>query len=289
MKDLGSLHYFLGIEVTSTPNGLFLSQAKYAQEILTKAGMQECKPSASPTSSKGPYDPSDPLCDDVTLFRTLVGSLQYRTLTRPEIAFSVNTVCQHMQQPKVSHFVAVKRLLRYVKGTLNHGLHITSGSLSLTAFADADWAGDPVDRRSTSGFVVFLRSTPISWCAKKQPTVARSSTEAEYRAMAQTAADLVWIQQLLSELHIPISPPHILWCDNRSAMTLASNPVFHARTKHIEIDYHFIREQVLATKLVLCFIGSTAQVADIFTKGLGVSRFLFLKSKLMVGSPPMSL
>ncbi|XP_058211456.1 uncharacterized mitochondrial protein AtMg00810-like [Rhododendron vialii] len=231
MKDLGSLHYFLGIEVNSTPNGLFLSQAKYAQEILTKAIMQECKSSASPTSSKGPYDPSDPLFDDVTL----VGSLQYLTLIRPESPFFVNTVCQHMHQPKVSHFAAVKRLLQYVKGTLNH---------------EADWTGDLVDRRSTSGFVVFLGSTPISWCAKKQPTVARSSAEAKYRAMAQTATDLHPTQY---------------------SMLL---------TKHIEIDYHFIREQVLAKKLVLCFIGSTAEVAYIFTKGLGVSRFLFLKTHL---------
>lgn len=147
-----------------------------------------------------------------------------------------------------------------MKGTLNHGLHLTSGSLSLTAFTDADWAGDPMDRRSTSGFVVFLGSNPISWCAKKQPTVARSSTEAEYRAMTQTATDLVWIQHLLSELKVPITSPPVLWCDNKSAMALASNPVFHARTKHIEIDYHFIREQ--AQKLVLYFISSQARSAS---------------------------
>ncbi|XP_058221119.1 uncharacterized mitochondrial protein AtMg00810-like [Rhododendron vialii] len=290
MKDLGSLHYFLGLEVTYFQHGLCLTQSKYVSEILTKAGMEDCKPSASPTSTKGPYDPSDPPFDNVSLFRTLVGSLQYLTLTRPDIAFAVNTVCQHMHQPKLSHFLAVKRLIRYIKGTINHGLYFTDGPLSLTAYADADWAGDPVDRRSTSGFVVFLGATPVSWSAKKQPTVARSSTEAEYRAMAQTAADLVWIPQLLTELQVSIAPPHVLWCDNRSAMALASNPVFHACTKHIEIDYHFIREQVLAKKLVLHFIASHAQVANIFTKGLPVSRFVFLKSKLKVGSSPtMSL
>lgn len=163
-----------------------------------------------------------------------------------------------MHSPKVSHFCAVKRLLRYVKGTLNHGLHLTSGSLSLTAFTDADWAGDPMDRRSTSGFVVFLGSNPISWCAKKQPTVARSSTEAEYRAMTQTATDLVWIQHLLSELKVPITSPPVLWCDNKSAMALASNPVFHARTKHIEIDYHFMPGQI---KFISCHVQCVSLIA----------------------------
>lgn len=194
-----------------------------------------------------------------------------------------------MHRPTENNFGAVKRLLRYIKWTITHGLHIQSGPLHLSAFTNADWAGDPIDRRSTSGFVVFLGRNPISWSAKKQPTVARSSTEAEYRAMAHTAADLVWVQQLLSELQITLSYPPTLWCDNKSAMALAPNPVYHARTKHIEIDYHYIREQVLAHKLVLQFVASHHQLADIFTKGLPVSQFSFLRSKLLVGSPPISL
>lgn len=122
--------------------------------------MLKCKPSAF--SAKKPVDPSNPLFEDVTLFRTLVGSLQYLTLTRPEIAFSINSICQHMHQPKVSHFRAVKRLLRYIKGSITHGLHLTKGSLDLIAFTDSDWAGDPLDRLSTTGFVVFLGGNPIS-------------------------------------------------------------------------------------------------------------------------------
>lgn len=156
-----------------------------------------------------------------------------------------------MHQPRMSHFGAVKRILRYIKGTIHQGLHFISGPLSLTAFADADWAGDLVDRRSTTGYAIYFGPNLVSWCAKKPHTVSRSSIEAEYRAMANTAANLIWIQQLLAELHLHIPSPHVLWCDNKSTISLASNPVFRARTKHIEIDYYFIREQVLAKKFCL--------------------------------------
>lgn len=284
MKDLGTLNYFLGIEVVTSPTGLFLSQSKYAAELLVKAGMVDCKPSCSPASVKPGIPDSDPFFVDVQLYRTLVGSLQYLTLTRPELSYSVNVACQHMHAPKLSHFMAVKCILRYIKGSVHQGLHFVKGPLCLTAFADSDWAGDPVDRRSTTEFGIFMGHNLVSW-----HTVARSSTEAEYRAMAHTATDLVWLQQLFTELLIPSSTPHVLWCDNKSAIALACNPVFHARTKHIEIDYHFIREQVLNHHIALCHISSEAQIADIFTKALSVSRFQLLKSKLMVGNPPMSL
>lgn len=251
--------------------------------------MIDCKAADSPASVKPGIPDCDSLFQDVSLYQTLVGSLQYLTLTRPEISFSVNVACQHMHAPKLSHFMAAKRILRYVKGSVHQGLHFVPGPLTLTAFADADWAGDPVDRRSTTGFGVFMGHNLVSWCAKKQHTVARSSTEAEYRAMAQTASDLVWLQQLFSKLHIPSSTPHVLWCDNKSAIALACNPVFHARTKHIELDYHFIREQVLNRQIVLYHMSSEAQLVDIFTKALSVSRFQLLKSKLMVANPPICL
>lgn len=149
--------------------------------------MTECKPSASPASVKPGIPDSNSLLDDVHLYRTIVGSLQYLTLTRPEISFPVNVACQHMHAPRLSDFMAVKRILRYIKGTIQQGLHFVSGPLNLTAFANADWASDPVDRRSTTGFAIFLGHNLVSWCAKKQHTVARSSAEEEYRAMAQTA------------------------------------------------------------------------------------------------------
>jgi hypothetical protein len=193
-----------------------------------------------------------------------------------------------MHSPTQGHFQAVKRILRYVKGTLDQGLHFSPGPCSLTAYADADWAGNPHDRRSTSGYCVYFGSNLISWSAKKQPTVARSSTEAEYRALANTAAELSWLSHLLKDLKVQCPVPYLVWCDNQSAISLASNPVFHARTKHIEIDYHFIREKVLNNQISVCYVPSERQVADIFTKSLPVARFDALKSKLMV-FPLMSL
>lgn len=194
-----------------------------------------------------------------------------------------------MHSPKYSHFVAVKRILRYIKGSINQGLVFSPGPLHLTAYSDADWAGSPLDRRSTTGFCVFLGPNLVSWCAKKQHTAARSSTKAEYRSLAHTAADITWLQQLLVELHVSSSQIPVIWCDNLSAIALASNPIFHARTKHVEIDYHFIREKVLAKQIVVQHVGTSDQIADVFTKSLSVARFDFLKAKLMVVTTPMSL
>ncbi|KAH7839971.1 hypothetical protein Vadar_010790 [Vaccinium darrowii] len=194
-----------------------------------------------------------------------------------------------MHAPTAAHFVLVKRILRYIKGTITHGLHFTPSPLVLTAYADADWAGDSTDRRSTTGFCIFLGSNLVSWCAKKQATVARSSTEAEYRALAQCTTDIVWLHQLLTELQVASHTPYVLWCDNSSAIALAHNPVFHARTKHIEVDYHFIREKVVDKLVQVLHVGTAAQLADIFTKPLSVARFLFLKGKLMIGASPSSV
>lgn len=145
------------------------------------------------------------------------------------------------------------------------------------------------DRHSTTGYVVFLGNNPISWCAKKQSTVSRSSTEAEYRALAITAAEMSWLRQLLCDFHLFLDRPPILWCDNISALALACNPVFHARTKHIEIDFHFIRERVTRGDMVVSHIPSSNQLADIFTKGLHTSQFSYLRDNLMLSSPSISL
>ncbi len=136
--------------------------------------------------------------------------------------------------------IATKRILRYVQGSLSHGLSFLPGPLELTAFADSDWAGDPMDRRSTTGLIIFLGHNLITWQSKKQPTVSRSSTEAKYRALANCIADLAWVRMILKDLGIFLGTPPTIWCDNLSALAMASNPVFHSRTKHVEVDYHFI-------------------------------------------------
>lgn len=156
IKDLGSLHYFLGIEVAKVPIGLILSQTKYAQDLLQRAEMSDCRPCASPSSLKPPVLPADSLFAYPDFYRAIVGSLQYLTLTRPDIAYSVNAVCQHMHKPMDSDFTSIKHILRYLQGSLHQGLLYTKGSLHLIAYIDADWAGDSIDKRSTGGYYVYL-------------------------------------------------------------------------------------------------------------------------------------
>ena len=277
VKDLGQLHYFLGLEVLSSGSGLTLTQQKYSLDILRRSGMLQCKPATTPMSSTdrlSALDGSLLPADEATEYRSIVGGLQYLTITRPDISYAVNRVCQFLHAPRDSHWTAVKRILRYIRFTSSYGLHLQPApSGVLSAFSDADWAGSPDDRRSTGGYAVFLGSNLIAWSARKQATVSRSSTEDEYKAVANATAELIWIQFLLRELKIPQKQPPVLWCDNIGATYLSLNPVFHARTKHIEVDYHFVRERVAQKLLLIKFISSKDQLADIFTKPLPVPQF----------------
>uniref|UniRef100_A0A2N9FFT0 Reverse transcriptase Ty1/copia-type domain-containing protein n=1 Tax=Fagus sylvatica TaxID=28930 RepID=A0A2N9FFT0_FAGSY len=207
------------LTMSRTSDALYVTQSKYASDLLIKHHMVDSKPAKTPCSP--------------------------------------NTRLSLHEAPTSTHLTAAKRVLRYIKGTLYHGIAFTPGPLSLSVFSDADWAGDPNDRRSTLGLLVYLGSHPITWFAKKQPIVSRSSTESEYRALATASAEVCWIRTLLKDLEIYLSQPPILWCDNVSALTIASNPVFHARTKHIEVDFHFIRERVLRKDLVVKFVSTT--------------------------------
>ena len=193
-----------------------------------------------------------------------------------------------MSSPTSNHLQAVKRILRYLQGSIHQGLVFTPGPFTLSAYSDADWVGDPMDRKSISSILVFLGNSPITWFAKKQSTVSHSSTEAEYRAIASCAAELCWIRMLLRDFGVFLSDPPVLWCDNVSALAIASNPVFHAYTKHIEVDFHFVRERVLRHDLLVKFVASQDQLVDILTKGLASPRFQWLTSKLM-WQFPMSL
>jgi hypothetical protein len=203
VKDLGSLNFFLGIEAHRSSDSLHLSQAKYIAYLLHRTRMLGAKPAASPCSSGSKLSKFDgTLLPDPTEYRQVVGALLYCTLSRPEIAFFVNQLCQHMHNPSSTHWSAAKRVLRYLKDTIDHDLLFTKGSLTLQAYCDSDWAGSPDDRRSTSGFGVFLGPCLVSWSAKKQAVVSRSSTEAEYRALALTTAELFWLRMLFKELGI---------------------------------------------------------------------------------------
>ena len=255
-------------------DGIVLTQEKYASDLLKRVGMGDCKSVNTPLSSSEklslfegtPLGPSD-----ATRYRSVVGALQYLTLTIPDIAFDVNKVCQFLHAPTTTHWEAVKRILRYVKQCTKLGLKIhMSASTLVSAFSDADWAGCVDDRKSTGGFAVFLGGNLVSWSARKQPTVSRSSTEAEYKAIANATAEVMWIQTLLYEIGVKAPRAARLWCDNLGATYLTSNPVFHARTKHIEVDYHFVRDRVKQKRLEIDFVSSKDQMADGFTKALPV-------------------
>ncbi|XP_048431184.1 uncharacterized mitochondrial protein AtMg00810-like [Pyrus x bretschneideri] len=274
MKDLGPLHYFLGVEVHYCGQQMHLNQAKYALDLLTRTNFLDVKPVSTPVPSGhklSAYD-GEPH-NNPEMYMSVVGALQYLTITRPDLSYAVNQVCQFMQSPKTSHWQAVKRILRYVKATYNHGLVYKPGSTNLTAYSDADYAGNPDTRHSTGGFCIYFGSNLVSWSSKKQKTVSRSSSEAEYRQLAYTAAEISWLRALFRDLYLHLDIPTI-WCDNISSIALTSNPVFHSRTKHLEVDYHYVREKV---------------VADLFTKGLSSTRFKLLVSKLFVVPPPVSL
>ena len=267
LKDLGPLHYFLGLQVSRTSDALHVTQTRYASDLLVKHHMVDSKLAKTPCSPNTRlFVHEGDLLSDPHGYRSLVGALHYLTFTKPNILFAVHQVCQYMAAPTTTHLTATKRMLRYIKRTLFHGIAFTPGPLNLSVYSDADWVGDLDDRRSTSGILVYLGSNPITWSAKKQPTVSCSSTESEYRALATTLAEVCWLLTLLKDLGIYLSQPPILWCDNVSALAIASNPFFHARTKHIEVDFHFIRERVLRKDLVVKFVLTVDQLADIFTK-----------------------
>lgn len=289
LKQFEALDYFLGIEVKATSNGcLLLTQTKYLKEILSRAGMDNAKGISTPLPAKLKLSKhgADYMADP-SLYRSIVGALQYATITRPEIGYAVNKACQFLSQPLDTHWVAVKRILRYLKGSLDLGLVLrpaaASVPFSLQAYCDADWASDIDDRRSTSGACIYLGPNLISWWSKKQTLVAKSSAEAEYRSLALAASELLWVQSLLHELKVPHSTP-VIFCDNQSTVAMSHNPVLHSRTKHMELDLFFVREKVLSKSLIVCHVPAEAQLADILTKPLAKAAFCSLRDKLNVSS-----
>ena len=207
----------------------------------------------------------------------------YLTITRPDITFAVNKLCQFSSAPRTSHLGAVYKVLQYIKGTVGQGLFYSAHSdLTLKGFADADWAACVDSRRSTTGFTMFVGDSLISWRSKKQPTVSRSSAEAEYRALALASCEMMWLCILLRELHVASSSVPVLFSDSTAAIYIATNPVFHERTKHTEVDCHQVRDAVQDGLIVTPHISTKDQIADLFTKTLPRPTFEYLMSKLGV-------
>ncbi|KAJ0576016.1 putative RNA-directed DNA polymerase [Helianthus annuus] len=229
LKDLGDLHHFLGIEVISTTHGMFLSQHRHINDLLTNFNMDGAKDVATPLSSSEALSPDDGSSRiDPTTYQKIIGSLQYLAFTRPDVSFAVNKLSQYMHAPTTKHMQALKRVMRYLKGTIHRGLFLKkSKPVTITAFADSDWGGIRDGGRSTTAYLIYLGSNIVSWKSTRQKTVSRSSTEAEYKALANAAAEVSWVQNLLKELHaLPSTSPN-LYCDNMGATYLCSNPVYH--------------------------------------------------------------
>ncbi|CAN6478854.1 unnamed protein product [Victoria cruziana] len=245
--------------------------------------MQDCKPIATPSilNHKFSLKKGTPFHDS-TLYRSIVGMLQYLTFTRPDIVYSVNQVSQFIHALADMHMEAVKRILIYLKGTIGDDLTYTRSldlGYILRTYIDADWAGDPDERRSVSGYCIYMGQNLVSWSSRKQRAIAKSSTEAEYRAMAAGTTEVIWIRHILGESREPVLCSTLL-CDNQSAINIAPNPILHSRTKHIEIDQYFVRQKIEDQELSTCYVPSSEQVVDIFAKGLTVQQFWHLKHKL---------
>ncbi|XP_026439789.1 uncharacterized protein LOC113338626 [Papaver somniferum] len=285
VKELGDLAYFLGIEDVRHSDSIVLTQTKYTLELLEKANLLDCKSCDTQVVKASKLSIHDGVkLDNPCHYRTLVGALQYLTVTRPDICFAVNYVSQFMHSPSDLHLQLVKRILRYLKETVDLGINLNKCDVtSLKAYTNSDWAGCLDTRRSTSGFAIFLGSNLVSWSSKKKPTISKSSAEAEYKCLSVASAELQWFSYLLNDLHVVVYSV-LLLCDNTSALALATNPVFHARTKHIEIQYHTVRELVEEGFLKLQHISSEDQLADLFTKGLCFPAFSRLLSQLL-GTP----
>jgi hypothetical protein len=283
MSDLGLLSYYLGLEVTQGAQGITLRQSAYATKVLEKAGLAGCNASATPMEPKLKlFKEGTTPSVDVTEYRSLIGSLRYLCNSRPDLAYPVGYLSRFMEAPRQEHLGGIKRVLRYVAGTLHWGLHYhpsrkNGGAPQLLGYSDSDLAGDVNDRKSTSGLIFFLAGGPVAWQSAKQKVVALSSCEAEYIAAAAAACEAVWLARLLAELIGGAVLAPKLKVDNKSAIALMKNHVHHDRSKHIDVKFHFIQECCDRKLIDVEFVGTKHQLGDILTKALGRTRFQELR------------
>lgn len=277
MKDMGDIHYLLGVSIEHSAEGLKLNQEQYIQKMLSKFEMAECNPVATPADCNVKLEKHDGISNsvDATKYQSMVGSLLYAAVaTRPDIAHAVGVVSKFCAEPSEMHITAVKRIFRYLKGTMCVSLNYNrkSKSESVFGYCDADWAGDLDDRHSTSGYVLLLAGGAIAWLSKKQATVALSTAEAEYIALSNIAQEIAWLKNLLGEIGVDSSDPILVNEDNQSAIAMTKN-VRHSRAKHIDIKFHFVKEAIENNILKLKYCPSKENVADILTKSLPKFQF----------------
>ena len=284
MTNLGKMRYFLGLEVLQRSDGVFISQKKYALEVLKWFGMDKSN------SVHNPIVPGFKLVKDEggvkvnkTYYKQIVGSLMYLTATRPDMMFVVSLISRYMENPTELHLQAAKRVLRYLKGTTEFGIfYKKGGDDELAAYTNSDYAGDLEDRKSTSDYVFLLSSGAVSWSLRKQPVVSLSTTEAEFIAAASCACQAVWLKRVLGKLSQNQGKSTIICYDSSSAIKLSKNPVMHGRSKHIDVCFHFFRKLTKAGTVELVHCGTQEQLADRMTKPLKLDVFLNLRRLLGV-------
>ncbi|GJV78115.1 retrovirus-related pol polyprotein from transposon TNT 1-94 [Tanacetum coccineum] len=281
MSMMGKISFFLGLQISQSPRGIFINQSKYALESLKKYGYESCDPVDTPMVEKSKLDEDkEGKAVDPSHYRGMIGTLLYLTASRPDLQFAICMCARYQARPTEKHLNAVKRIFRYLKGTVHRGLwYPKDSSFALTAFADADHAGCQDTRRSTSGSIQLLGDRLVSWSSKRQKSAAISSTEAEYIALSGCCAQVLWMRSQLTDYGFGFNKIP-MYCDNKSAIALCCNNVQHSRSKHIDIRFHFIKEHVENGVIKLYFVNTEYQLADIFTKALGRERIEFLINKL---------
>ncbi|KAM2798564.1 hypothetical protein COP1_003511 [Malus domestica] len=285
MKDLGGLKYFLGIEVAHSRDGIYLSQRKYVLDLLSETGMLACKPVETPIVQNhhlAIYQ--DQVPTNKERYQRLVGRLIYLSLTRSDIAYAVSVVSQFMHAPSEDHMAAVMRILSYLKGAPGRRLIFRKhGHMEVKGYTDADWAGNITDRRSTSGYFTFVAGNLVTWRSKKQNVVARSTAEAEYRGMAHGICELLWLRILLIKIRFKPQGSMLLYYDNQAMREIANNPAHHDRTKHVEVDRHFIKEKLDVKLIDITYVRSEEQLADVLTHAVSARVFQDSLDKLGLG------
>ncbi|GKC35546.1 retrovirus-related pol polyprotein from transposon TNT 1-94 [Tanacetum coccineum] len=287
MKDLGPANKILGMQIhrDRVSRKIWLSQKSYVKKILQRFNMQDCKPISTPfptniklSSKMSPSSEKERMEMSRVPYASAVGSLMFAMIcTRPDIAHAVGVVSRYMAEPGREHWEAVKRILRYIKGTSDVALCYGESGLTVKGYVDSDYAGDLDGSKSTTGYVFTLSGGTVSWVSKLQSVVAMSTTEAEYVAAAQASKEAVWLKMLLEELGHE-QEKITLFCDNQSALYLARNPAFHSKTKHIRVQYHFVREKVEEGTVDMQKIHTDDNVADYMTKAINCDKFIWCRS-----------